>query len=259
MAILQATTSSSHELLSKVPQVTALFWVTKIFATTFGETAGDAVSMSLNLGYLISTFIFAFIFIALVIFQIRAKTYQPFLYWFTIIASTTVGTTLADFMDRSLGIGYIGGSSLLLLLVLLSLWVWNTSEGNISPNTINNVRTEWFYWITITFSQTLGTALGDWSADTAGLGYTGGIALFSGLILLLVALHFLTRVSKTLLFWAAFVLTRPLGAVVGDFLDKPLSSGGLDLSRFTASIVLLVIILGCVYWSKHKHTRLNPT
>ena len=259
MAILQATTSSSHELLSKVPQVTALFWVTKIFATTFGETAGDAVSMSLNLGYLISTFIFAFIFIALVIFQIRAKTYQPFLYWFTIIASTTVGTTLADFMDRSLGIGYIGGSSLLLLLVLLSLWVWNTSEGNISPDTINNVRTEWFYWITITFSQTLGTALGDWSADTAGLGYTGGIALFSGLILLLVALHFLTRVSKTLLFWAAFVWTRPLGAVVGDFLDKPLSSGGLDLSRFTASIVLLVIILGCVYWSKHKHTRLNPT
>jgi uncharacterized membrane-anchored protein len=259
MAILQATTSSSHELLSKVPQVTALFWVTKIFATTFGETAGDAVSMSLNLGYLISTFIFAFIFIALVSFQIRAKTYQPFLYWFTIIASTTVGTTLADFMDRSLGIGYIGGSSLLLLLVLLSLWVWNTSEGNISPNTINNVRTEWFYWITITFSQTLGTALGDWSADTAGLGYTGGIALFSGLILLLVALHFLTRVSKTLLFWAAFVLTRPLGAVVGDFLDKPLSSGGLDLSRFTASIVLLVVILGCVYWSKHKHTRLNPT
>lgn len=259
MAILQATTSSSHELLSKVPQVTALFWVTKIFATTFGETAGDAVSMSLNLGYLISTFIFAFIFIALVIFQIRAKTYQPFLYWFTIIASTTVGTTLADFMDRSLGIGYIGGSSLLLLLVLLSLWVWNTSEGNISPDTINNVRTEWFYWITITFSQTLGTALGDWSADTAGLGYTGGIALFSGLILLLVALHFLTRVSKTLLFWAAFVLTRPLGAVVGDFLDKPLSSGGLDLSRFTASIVLLVVILGCVCWSKHKHTCLNPT
>lgn len=259
MAILQATTSSSHELLSKVPQVTALFWVTKIFATTFGETAGDAVSMSLNLGYLISTFIFAFIFIALVSFQIRAKTYQPFLYWFTIIASTTVGTTLADFMDRSLGIGYIGGSSLLLLLVLLSLWAWNTSEGNISPNTINNVRTEWFYWVTITFSQTLGTALGDWSADTAGLGYTGGIALFSGLILLLVALHFLTRVSKTLLFWAAFVLTRPLGAVVGDFLDKPLSSGGLDLSRFTASIVLLVVILGCVYWSKHKHTRLNPT
>lgn len=259
MAILQATTSSSHELLSKVPQVTALFWVTKIFATTFGETAGDAVSMSLNVGYLISTFIFAFIFIALVSFQIRAKTYQPFLYWFTIIASTTVGTTLADFMDRSLGIGYIGGSSLLLLLVLLSLWVWNTSEGNISPDTINNVRTEWFYWVTITFSQTLGTALGDWSADTAGLGYTGGIALFSGLILLFVGLHFLTRVSKTLLFWAAFVLTRPLGAVVGDFLDKPLSSGGLDLSRFTASIVLLVVILGCVYWSKYKHTRLNPT
>lgn len=259
MAILQATTSSSHELFSKVPQVTALFWVTKIFATTFGETAGDAVSMSLNLGYLISTFIFAFIFIALVSFQIRAKRYQPFLYWFTIIASTTVGTTLADFMDRSLGIGYIGGSSLLLLLVLLSLWVWYTSEGNISPDTINNVRTEWFYWVTITFSQTLGTALGDWSADTAGLGYTGGIALFSGLILLLVGLHFLTRVSKTLLFWAAFVLTRPLGAVVGDFLDKPLSSGGLDLSRFTASIVLLVVILGCVYWSKHKNTRLNPT
>lgn len=252
MEKFQSLSSSQQKILSKVPQVTALFWITKIFATTFGETAGDAVSMSLNLGYLVSTFIFAFIFIVLVLFQIRAKSYQPFLYWFTIIASTTVGTTLADFVNRSLGIGYVGGSLLLLSLVIISLWFWYKLAGDISPHSINNSRTEWFYWITITFSQTLGTALGDWSADTVGLGYTGGIVLFSGLILFILGLHFFTPISKTFLFWTAFVLTRPLGAVVGDFLDKPLSSGGLNLSRFTASIVLLVVILGCVYWSKRQ-------
>ena len=235
--------------LSKVPQITLLFWITKIFATTFGETGGDALSMSLNLGYLLSTFIFAAVFIVLVFFQISAKSYRPYLYWFTIIASTTVGTTLADFVDRSLGIGYVGGTSILLGLVCLSLLSWYKVEGSISPHTVNYPRAEIFYWLTITFSQTLGTALGDWSADTLGLGYSGGIVLFVVLIFIIVLLYKFTHISRTLLFWSAFVLTRPLGAVVGDFLDKPLTSGGLDLSRFTASAVLLMAILLCIPFS----------
>lgn len=235
--------------LSKVPQITLLFWITKIFATTFGETGGDALSMSLNLGYLLSTFIFAAVFIVLVFFQISAKSYRPYLYWFTIIASTTVGTTLADFVDRSLGIGYVGGTSILLGLVCLSLLSWYKVEGSISPHTVNYPRAEVFYWLTITFSQTLGTALGDWSADTLGLGYSGGIVLFVVLIFIIVLLYKFTHISRTLLFWSAFVLTRPLGAVVGDFLDKPLTSGGLDLSRFTASAVLLMAILLCIRFS----------
>lgn len=238
------------ELISKVPQVTLLFWITKIFATTFGETAGDAVSMSMNLGYLVSTFIFAFIFIVFVFFQIRSNIYRPYLYWFTIIATTTVGTTLADFVDRSLGIGYLGGSALLLSLVLISLYSWYKVESTISPHAIDHPRKELFYWLTITFSQTLGTALGDWSSDSAGLGYTGGIFLYVGLLAVIVALYFWTKVSRTVLFWAAFILTRPLGAVVGDFLDKPIDHGGLDLSRFAASTVLLVAILVCIYLSK---------
>lgn len=235
--------------LSKVPQITLLFWITKIFATTFGETGGDALSMSLNLGYLLSTFIFAAVFIVLVFFQISAKSYRPYLYWFTIIASTTVGTTLADFVDRSLGIGYVGGTSILLGLVCLSLLSWYKVEGSISPHTVNYPRAEIFYWLTITFSQTLGTALGDWSADTLGLGYSGGIVLFVVLIFIIVLLYKFTHISRTLLFWSAFVLTRPLGAVVGDILDKPLTSGGLDLSRFTASAVLLMAILLCIHFS----------
>ena len=243
-----------HDVLSKVPQVTLLFWITKIFATTFGETAGDAVSMSMNLGYLLSTFIFAFVFIAFVFFQIRAKTYKPYLYWFTIIASTTVGTTLADFVDRSLGIGYLGGSTLLLSLVLLTLYGWYKTEGTISPH-IQQPRAELFYWITITFSQTLGTALGDWSSDTAGLGYTGGIVLFTVLLLIVIALYLFTKTSRVMLFWTAFVLTRPLGAVVGDFLDKPIDHGGLALSRFAASAVLLGAILICIYIANRWNGR----
>ena len=246
MAELIMKQTQLSELVSKVPQVTLLFWITKIFATTFGETAGDAVSMSLNLGYLLSTFIFALVFILFVFFQIRAKTYHPYLYWFTIIASTTVGTTLADFVDRSLGIGYLGGSTLLLSLVVLSLYSWYKVEGTISPH-VNQPRAEIFYWLTITFSQTLGTALGDWSSDTAGLGYTGGIMLYVILLGIVIALYFFTNLSRILLFWTAFVLTRSLGAVVGDFLDKPLDHGGLALSRFAASAVLLVAILLCIY------------
>lgn len=241
--------------LSKVPEITALFWMTKIFATTFGETAGDAVSMSLNWGYLVSTVIFAVLFILLLYFQVSAKTYRPYLYWFTIIASTTVGTTLADFVDRSLGIGYIGGSTLLLSFVLLCLWVWYKSEGSISPHSVNYPRAEIFYWLTITFSQTLGTALGDWSADTVGLGYGGGIVLYVSLIALIAGLYFFSQIFRTLLFWSAFVLTRPLGAVVGDFLDKPLASGGLDLSRFGASLVILIAIIICIHFAHRPATK----
>jgi uncharacterized membrane-anchored protein len=255
MITAAAPDDSSRQMLAKVPQITVLFWITKIFATTFGETAGDALSMSLNLGYLLSTFIFAGIFVLAVYLQIKSKVFHPFLYWFAIIASTTVGTTLADYVDRSLGIGYVGGSTILLSLVCLSLWGWHKVEGTITPHVVHQPRTELFYWLTITFSQTLGTALGDWSADTAGLGYTGGIVLFSGLIALIFLLYKFTSVSRVLLFWAAFVLTRPLGAVVGDFLDKPISSGGLDLSRFAASAVLLAAISLCVYWSQRMDAK----
>ncbi|MDN4571671.1 hypothetical protein DBA34_00030, partial [Pandoraea cepalis] len=213
--------------LSKVPEVTLLFWVIKIAATTLGETGGDAVSMSMNLGYLVGTAIFAVIFAIAVTAQIRAKQFSPMLYWATIIATTTVGTTLADFADRSLGIGYAGGSSILLALLLGSLWIWYRTMGSVSVHTVNSPKAEVFYWVTIMFSQTLGTALGDWTADTAGLGYTGAAVVFGALLLILVAAYLWTRTSRTFLFWAAFILTRPLGAVVGDFLDKPVSAGGL--------------------------------
>lgn len=243
--------------LIKVPAITALFWLTKIFATTFGETGGDALSMSLNLGYLLSTFIFAALFILLLFFQIRAKAYHPYLYWFTIIASTTVGTTLADFVDRSLGIGYAGGTSILLALVCVSLFTWYRVEGSISPHTVNYPRAEIFYWLTITFSQTLGTALGDWSADSMGLGYSGGIIVFVTLILVILLLYLFSTISRTFLFWSAFVLTRPLGAVVGDFLDKPIASGGLDLSRFAASAVILIAILLCIRFSHQSAAKMD--
>lgn len=232
--------------LSKVPEVTLLFWVIKIAATTFGETAGDAVSMSMDLGYLTSTLIFAVIFLGAVVAQIAAKQFRPFLYWATIIASTTVGTTLADFADRSLGIGYAGGTSLLLALLIMSLAAWYRSLGSISIDTVSSPKSEVFYWVTIMFSQTLGTALGDWTADTAGLGYVGAALVFSALLALVALLYWRTSVSRALLFWAAFVLTRPLGAVVGDFLDKPVSEGGLALSRYSASAALIIFIVACI-------------
>ena len=238
--------ASIEKSLSKVPQVTLMFWVIKILATTLGETGGDAVSMSMNLGYLVGTAIFAVIFVAAVVVQIRAKAFHPAIYWTTIIASTTVGTTLADFADRSLGIGYTGGSALLAALLIGSLLVWYRSMGTVAVDSVNSPRSELFYWVTIMFSQTLGTALGDWTADTAGLGYLGAAVIFGGLLALVAACYFWTRISHTILFWAAFVLTRPLGAVVGDFLDKPVAKGGLELSRYTASIVLLMFIAACI-------------
>jgi uncharacterized membrane-anchored protein len=236
-------TKKASDLTSKVPAATLLFWIIKIAATTLGETGGDAVSMSMGLGYLAATGIFAVIFLAAVSVQIAARRFRPFLYWLTIIATTTVGTTLADFTDRSLGIGYAGGSSLLLALLLASLATWYFTMGSVSIDTVRAPRTEMFYWITIMFSQTLGTALGDWTADSAGIGYGGAAFLFGGLLLLVAAMYFCTSISRTLLFWAAFVLTRPLGAVVGDFLDKPVAQGGMALSRYSASAVLLGLIV----------------
>jgi uncharacterized membrane-anchored protein len=246
---------------SKVPAVTLGFWIIKILATTLGETGGDSVSMSwlgettpeagqggLN-GYLVGTAIFLTIFLALAAWQIRTRRFHPLLYWATIIASTTAGTTMADFATRSLGIGYTGGSALLLALVLATLAAWHLTTGTIRVETVRTPRAEAFYWLTITFSQTLGTALGDWVADTNGIGFGGGALFFGALLVVLAGLYFWTAVNRVFLFWAAFILTRPLGATVGDFLDKPVSAGGLSFSRplataaLAAAILLLVLLI----------------
>jgi uncharacterized membrane-anchored protein len=237
---------------SKVPQVTLLFWLLKIAATTLGETGGDAVSMSMNLGYLVGTAIFAVLFVAAVYFQIAAKKFHPFVYWATIIASTTVGTTLADYADRSLGIGYAGGSTLLALMLGGSLLLWYRTLGSVAVDSVSTPKAEIFYWLTIMFSQTLGTALGDWTADTAALGYLGAATIFGGALAVVALAYFRTGISRTMLFWAAFVLTRPLGAVVGDFLDKPVDAGGLALSRYSASFALLAFILACLLLFRQK-------
>jgi len=245
--------AGTHRALSKVPAVTLGFWIIKIAATTLGETGGDTVSMTMNLGYLVGTAIFASALVVFVVLQIRSREFHPFLYWATIIASTTAGTTLADFADRSLGIGYAGGSSLLLACVLACLALWYWSQGTVSVETVNTPKVEGFYWLTITFSQTLGTALGDWIAAAPdenppgiGLGYEIGALVFGAALAIVAALYFWTRISRVLLFWAAFILTRPLGATVGDSLDKPLSHGGLALSRPLASAVLAVFIVACI-------------
>ena len=232
--------------LSKVPAVTLTFWLIKIAATTLGETGGDTVTMTLDWGYLAGTALFAALLVGLVIAQILAKKFHPILYWATIIASTTFGTTMADFADRSLGIGYAGGTSLLLacLIVVLASWYW--SQGSVSVDTVNTPKVEAFYWAAITFSQTLGTALGDWMADSTGLGYEYGALVFAAALAIVAALYFWTNVSRVALFWAAFILTRPLGATVGDYLDKPVSDGGLALSRPIATAILAAFILLCV-------------
>ncbi|GAC1378353.1 MAG: membrane protein [Aquirhabdus sp.] len=244
--------TTQQEMLSKVPEVTLMFWIIKILATTLGETGGDAVSMSMNLGYLVGTAIFAVIFIVAVTIQIKAKKFHPVLYWTTIIATTTVGTTLADFADRSLGIGYAGGTLLLFTLLMASLYVWHRTLGTVAVDTVSSPKSEAFYWVTIMFSQTLGTALGDWTADTAGLGYTGGAIVFGTLLAIIAVAYYRTKISHTALFWAAFILTRPLGAVVGDFLDKPIAKGGLELSRYSASLTLLALIAVCIFMFSHK-------
>lgn len=243
------------DILSKVPEVILIFWVIKILATTLGETGGDLVSMSMNLGYLVSTVIFTAIFIVAVIAQVFAKKFHPILYWVTIIATTTVGTTLADFVDRSLGIGYAGGTTILLILLFSSLFIWYRTLGSIAVDTVSTPKSEMFYWVTIMFSQTLGTALGDWTADTAGLGYSGGAILFGAVLVAIAIMYYRTNISRTMLFWAGFILTRPLGAVVGDFLDKPISKGGLELSRSTASVTLLVLIVACIFIFPQKPAK----
>lgn len=239
---------------SKVPEVTLTFWIIKIAATTLGETGGDTITMTWlhadknahNGGYLIGTAIFLALLVGFVVWQISAKKFHPFLYWATIVASTMFGTTMADFADRSLGIGYTGGSTLLFVCLLTVLGLWYLSEGTVSVNTVATPKVEAFYWGAITFSQTLGTALGDWLADTGGLGYEGGALVFGAGLVVLAMLYYWTDVSRVFLFWAAFILTRPLGATVGDFLDKPVSHGGLDLSRPLASAVIAAFIVGCV-------------
>ena len=232
--------------LSKVPAVTLGFWIIKIVATTLGETGGDAVSMSMNLGYAIGSGIFIAIFVVAVATQIAIKSFRPFLYWFVIVATTTAGTTMADFADRSLGIGYAGGSSILFVLLITTLGIWYRIEGSISVDTVRSPRTEMFYWGAILFSQTLGTALGDWMADTNGFGYQRGALVFAAGLVVITCLYVFTNVSRVLLFWSAFILTRPLGATLGDLLDKPLANGGLNISRFYVSIVLAIVIVTLV-------------
>ena len=243
------------DLVAKVPEVTLLFWVIKVLATTLGETGGDAVTMSwlgettpsaTGSGYLIGTGIFGVIFIAAVIVQIIAEGFHPFLYWLTIVATTTVGTTLADYCTRSLGIGYTGGSAILLSCVIASLLIWWWSTGSISVETVSTPKVEVFYWVTIMFSQTLGTALGDWVADTNSMGYIGAATVFGALLALTALLYYFTSISHAVLFWAAFVLTRPLGATLGDFLDKPIAEGGLAMSRYTASGVLALVLIALI-------------
>jgi uncharacterized membrane-anchored protein len=231
---------------SKVPEVTLIFWLIKILATTLGETGGDAVSMSIGLGYALASLVFIGVFAAAVVVQISAKAFHPLLYWFSVVATTTAGTTMADFADRSLGIGYPGGASLLFLLLMASLTFWHWAEGTISVNAVTVPRAETYYWVSILFSQTLGTALGDWMADTNGLGYEGGALVFTAGLAVIAAAYFWTSISRTLLFWAAFILTRPLGATLGDWLDKPVQDGGLAFSRYYASVLLGAAILACI-------------
>ena len=247
--------NKEREILSKVPEVTLVFWIIKILATTLGETGGDTLSMSMNLGYLLSTGIFAVIFVAAVVVQILMKRFHPVVYWVTIIATTTVGTTLADFFDRSLGIGYVGGTTILFSLLMVSLLIWKHTLGSVAVDTVNSPKSEMFYWVTIMFSQTLGTALGDWTADTAGLGYSGGALVFGALLVVIAAAYYRTRISHVVLFWAAFILTRPLGAVVGDFLDKPISHGGLALGRYSASATLFALIALCIFIFPHRPAK----
>ena len=245
----------AQKTLSKVPEVTLIFWVIKILATTLGETGGDAVSMSMDLGYLVSTGIFSIIFLIAVLIQMFSKAFHPITYWATIIATTTLGTTLADFADRSLGIGYAGGSTMLLMLLLGSLFVWWKTTGSVAIETVSSPKSELFYWITIMFSQTLGTALGDWVADTNGLGYAASAVIFGALLAAIALAYYKTKISRVILFWAAFILTRPLGAVIGDLLDKPLQNGGLALSRYSATAALMVLIIVFICTFKQKPAR----
>src|SRR3981081_596003 len=243
---------------SKVPAVTLGFWIIKIAATTLGETGGDAVSMSLNLGYAVSSVLFIGLFVVAVAAQIAVRSFHPFLYWLVVIATTTAGTTMADFADRSLGIGYAGGTAILFALLMGALGAWYRSAGSVSVDTVNSPKIEMFYWIAILFSQTLGTALGDWMADT-GLGYEGGALVFGAGLAVIAAAYFFSKVSRTLFFWSAFILARPLGATVGDFLDKPVADGGLAISRFSVSALLALFMVACIFIFRQRAERQTPS
>jgi uncharacterized membrane-anchored protein len=243
---------------AKVPEVTLAFWIIKIAATTLGETGGDAVSMSLNLGYAVSSVLFISLFVVAVAAQIAVRSFHPFLYWLVVVATTTAGTTMADFADRSLGIGYAGGTAILFALLMAALGTWYRSAGSVSVDTVNSPRIEMFYWVAILFSQTLGTALGDWMADT-GLGYEGGALVFGVGLAAIAAAYFFSNVSRTLLFWSAFILTRPLGATVGDFLDKPVADGGLAISRFSVSALLAFFMIACILIFRQRAERQTPS
>jgi uncharacterized membrane-anchored protein len=240
------------DAFSKVPAVTLAFWVIKILATTLGETGGDALSMQLNLGYLVSTLIFLGFFVVAVTAQVAAKRFHPFFYWACVVATTTVGTTTSDYFDRTLGLGYIRSSAILLAAVIVVLAIWRRTTGSIAADKITSRGNEVFYWITILVSNTLGTALGDFAADNLGLGFQGGAAVFSAMIAVVAALHVFTRAPTTILFWAAYVLTRPLGATLGDTLTKPLDKGGLDLSRINSSLVIAVIMIVAVWFTERR-------
>jgi uncharacterized membrane-anchored protein len=244
--------SISEPSANKIPEVTVAFWIIKIGATTLGETAGDALSMTMHLGYALSTAIFFACFLVALAAQVTAKSFHPFLYWAVIVTTTTVGTTMADFADRSLGIGYIGGSLILFALVMLVLGAWRLATGSVSVDTIASPKAEIFYWVTILFSNTLGTALGDFLSDDSGLGFGGGALVFAGSLVLLAAVYFLTQTSRTLLFWMVFILTRPLGATLGDLLTKPYAEGGFDLSRISSSAIIAISIIGCILFTSQR-------
>jgi len=252
---MKSTYTTSHETVSKVPEVTLIFWIIKVLATTLGETAGDAVSMSLNLGYLLSTVVFSGIFLVAVVVQISAKKFHPVIYWTTIVATTTVGTTLADFADRSLKIGYTGGTAILFSLLIMSLFVWRRTMGSVAVDSVSSPKSEMFYWVTIMFSQTLGTALGDWTSDSMDLGYLWSVGIFGSILAVIAVCYFRSKISHTILFWSAFILTRPLGAVVGDFLDKPIREGGLALNRYTASGVLIGLMVFFIITFSHRPAK----
>jgi uncharacterized membrane-anchored protein len=252
-ALRTGNPSGSYEIGSnKVPEVALAFWVIKVAATTLGETGGDALSMTMHLGYALSTAIFFALFIVLVGAQIASKSFHPFLYWSVIVATTTAGTTMADFADRSLGIGYIGGSIVLFAILIAVLGLWRLSTGSVSVNRIVSPKIETFYWVTILFSNTLGTALGDFFADDSGLGYEGAALVFAGALALMVAIYFLTGVSRALLFWVAFILTRPFGATVGDLLTKPFAQGGLNLGRISSSLTIAIFIVACILFTSRR-------
>jgi uncharacterized membrane-anchored protein len=232
--------------LNKVPEVTLAFWIVKIGATTLGETGGDALSMTMHLGYALSTAIFFAFFVIVAAAQIMVRSFHPFLYWAVIVATTTVGTTMADFADRSLGIGYVGGSLTLLTLLMIVLGLWRWSAGSVSVSRINSRKVEMFYWVTILCSNTLGTALGDFFADDSGLGYEGAAIVFATALALVASAYFFTKLSRTLVFWSAFILTRPLGATLGDLLTKPVADGGLNLSRISSSALIAVLMIGAI-------------